>query len=298
VTRWLVTGAGGQLGTDVTALLRAYRADVIPCDRHVLDVTDRDAVDRVLTAAAPSIVINCAGYTAVDDAESDEAAATLINGVAPGHLAQWCAANDTRLIHVSTDYVFSGTATTPYEVDEPLDPQSAYGRSKAAGEQAVLAAGGDAHIVRTAWVYGVAGTNFVRTIARLARDRETLTVVDDQRGSPTWSLHLARGLAALAVADVEPGIWHCTGAGDTTWYGFATAIFTELSLDPTRITPTTSDASPRPAPRPAYSVLSARKWQLAGLPELPPWREALHEAIKTLGTELTDPDAELDDKGL
>jgi dTDP-4-dehydrorhamnose reductase len=288
MTRWLVTGAGGQLGVDVLQLLRAYRADVTPCDRRALDISDPTAVDRVLTEAAPQIVVNCAAYTAVDAAETDEATATLINGDGPGHLARWCAAHNARLVHVSTDYVFSGDAKTPYEVDHARDPRSAYGRSKAAGERAVLSAGGDAHVVRTAWVYGVGGPNFVKTIARLSGERETLSVVDDQRGSPTWSLHLARGLTALAVADVEPGIWHCTGAGETTWYGFAGAIFTELGLDPARVTPTTTEAFPRPAPRPAYSVLSSSKWLAAGLPELPDWRAALHEAVKTLGPELTE----------
>jgi dTDP-4-dehydrorhamnose reductase len=288
MTRWLVTGAGGQLGTDVKQLLNAYRADVTALDRQALDIGDAHSVDEALTAATPDVVVNCAAYTAVDLAETDEAAATVINGEAPGHLARWCAAHDARLIHVSTDYVFDGEATTPYEVDHPMAPRSAYGRSKAAGERAVLEAGGDAHIVRTAWVYGVGGPNFVKTIARLAGERETLSVVDDQRGSPTWSLHLARGLTALAVADVKPGIWHCTGAGETTWYGFARAIFEELGLDPARVTPTTTAAFPRPAPRPAYSVLSASKWQAAGLPELPDWREALHEAVKAIGSELTE----------
>jgi dTDP-4-dehydrorhamnose reductase len=288
MTTWLVTGAGGQLGTDVVQLLRAYRADVTTVDHRALDVTDAAAAERVLTDAAPDVVINCAAYTEVDAAETDEATATLINGVAPGHLARWCAANGARLIHVSTDYVFAGDATTPYDVGHEVDPRSAYGRSKAAGERAVLAAGGDAHVVRTAWVYGVAGPNFVKTIARLAGERETLSVVDDQRGSPTWSLHLARGLTALGVADVAPGIWHCTGAGETTWYGFARAVFDELGLDPSRVQPTTSADFPRPAPRPAYSVLSMRKWREAGLPELPDWRAALHEAVKTLGSELTE----------
>lgn len=288
MTRWLVTGAGGQLGTDVTELLHAYRADVIACDRAALDISNRSEVDRVLAEAAPTIVINCAAYTGVDAAESDEATATAINGEAPGYLAQWCAAHDARLIQVSTDYVFSGEATTPYEVDEPINPRSAYGRSKAAGEQAVLSAGGDAHIVRTAWVYGVAGPNFVKTIARLARDRETIEVVDDQLGSPTWSLHLARALTALSVADVAPGIWHCTGGGVATWHSFARAIFAELGLDPARVHPTTTEAFPRPAPRPAYSVLSDEKWRAAGLPELSHWRDALHEAVKTLGRDLTD----------
>jgi dTDP-4-dehydrorhamnose reductase len=289
VTRWLVTGAGGQLGADVTGLLNAYRAEVVSCDRAALDISDRTDIDRVLGEAAPTVVVNCAAYTAVDAAETDEAAATAINGEAPGHLAQWCAENGARLIHVSTDYVFAGDATSPYDVDHEIDPRSAYGRSKAIGEQAVLSAGGDAHIVRTAWVYGVGGPNFVRTMARLAREHDTVDVVDDQRGTPTWSLHLARSLTALAVADVAPGVWHCTGGGETSWYGFAQAIYAELGLDPARVRPTTTAAFPRPAPRPAYSVLSMRKWIDAGLPAASPWQDALHEALATMGPGLTEP---------
>jgi dTDP-4-dehydrorhamnose reductase len=288
MTRWLVTGAAGQLGTDIVELLHAYRADVVACDRRALDIRDRRSVDLVLDDAAPDVVVNCAAYTAVDAAEDDEAQATAINGDGAGNVARWCGEHQARLIHISTDYVFSGEAETPYDVDHPRQPRSAYGRSKAAGEQAVLAAGGDSHIVRTAWVYGVAGTNFVKTMARLANQRDRLEVVDDQQGSPTWSLHLARALTALGVADVEPGIWHCTGDGVATWYVFARAIFAELGLDPARVVPTTTDAFPRPAPRPAYSVLSATKWQQAGLPEMPHWRDALHEAVTTLGRELTD----------
>jgi dTDP-4-dehydrorhamnose reductase len=152
VTRWLVTGAGGQLGTDVVEILAAYRADVVACDHAALDVTDPDAVDGVLLGAAPDVVVNCAAYTDVDGAETDEGAARRLNAVAPGLLAQWCTRHHTRLIHVSTDYVFAGDADTPYAEDAPTDPRSAYGRTKAAGERAVTGAGGDCHVVRTAWV--------------------------------------------------------------------------------------------------------------------------------------------------
>ncbi len=279
MTRWLVTGAGGQLGTDVMAVLGAQEADARGFDRATFDIADPDAVEVTLSAVAPTVVVNCAAYTAVDAAEADESAATVVNGEAPGNLARWCAAHRARFIQVSTDYVFAGDATMPYEVDHPTDPGSAYGRSKLAGERATVAAGGDAHVVRTAWVYGATGSNFVKTIARLAREQETLRVVDDQIGSPTWSYQLAAALVALGLAPVEPGIWHCSGAGQTSWYGLAGAIFSELGLDPARITPTTTAEFPRRAPRPAYSVLSNRKWLAAGLPGLPPWRDALHEAL-------------------
>ena len=152
----------------------------------------------------------------------------------------------------------------------------------------MLTSGADAFVVRTAWIYGAVGSNFVKTMARLAKERETLEVVDDQLGAPTWSLHLARGLIALAIADQPPGVWHCTNAGEATWYVFARAIFAELGLDPARVLPTTSDAFVRPAPRPSYSVLSTEKWRRAGLPEMSHWRDALHEAFETLGEELTD----------
>jgi dTDP-4-dehydrorhamnose reductase len=286
MTRWLVTGAGGQLGSDVVDMLTGYRADVIGCDHARLDVTDPDAVGAVLLDTGPDVVVNCAAYTDVDGAETDTAAARQLNAVAPGLLAQWCAAHRSRLIHVSTDYVFAGDAENPYPEDAPTDPRSAYGRTKAAGERAVAAAGGDCHVVRTAWVYGANGRNFVKTIARLARERETLDVVDDQLGSPTWSLHLARALVGLGVADVPPGTWHCTGAGEATWFGFARAVLAEMGMDPARVQATTSEAFRRPAPRPAYSVLSDAKWRAAGLPTMAHWRDALHEAFVTIGDEL------------
>jgi dTDP-4-dehydrorhamnose reductase len=285
--RWLITGAAGQLGSDLLDVLADRGETALGIDLPELDITDSAAVAAFLDEAPPEIVINCAAYTAVDRAESEEALAARVNGDAPGYFATWCAANGARLIQISTDYVFDGTATVPYEVDHAIAPKSAYGRTKAAGERAVLDAGGDAHIVRTAWVYGARGANFVKTMARVAGERETLTVVADQVGSPTWSWHLARSLVALGLADVPAGIWHCTGGGQCSWHEFAQAIFSELGLDPQRVRPITTADYPTPAARPAYSVLSHQKWLAAGLPPMPDWREALHEAFLTLGDQLT-----------
>jgi dTDP-4-dehydrorhamnose reductase len=289
VSGWLVTGAAGQLGSDVIDVLRAYGEEVAAYGRNDLDITDRVMVRATMRMVEPSIVINCAAYTAVDAAETDEDRALEINAHGPAILAEECAGTGARLLQVSTDYVFAGDASAPYgEATRPA-PRSAYGRTKAAGEQAVLTSGADAFVVRTAWLYGQVGSNFVKTMARLATERETVSVVDDQIGAPTWTLHLARGLVALGIADVPAGIWHCTNAGEASWYVFARAIFAELGLDPARVEPTTSADFVRPAPRPAYSVLSTEKWQRAGLPELPHWRDALHEAFETLGEELYEP---------
>jgi dTDP-4-dehydrorhamnose reductase len=288
VSGWLVTGAAGQLGSDVVDVLRAYGEEVAGYDRKGLDITDRVLVRATMRLVEPSIVVNCAAYTAVDAAETDEDRALEINAHGPAILAEECARTGGRLIQVSTDYVFAGTAEAPYVEETRPAPRSAYGRTKAAGEQAVLTSGAEAFVVRAAWLYGQVGANFVKTMAHLATTRETVEVVDDQIGAPTWTLHLARALVALGIADVPAGIWHCTNAGEASWYVFARAIFAELDLDPARVLPTTSDAFLRPAPRPAYSVLSTEKWQRAGLPELPHWRDALHEAFETLGEELTD----------
>src|SRR5262249_10993092 len=191
------------------------------------------------------------------------------------------------------DYVFGGNATQPYEPDSPLGPRSAYGRTKAAGEDAVLGSGAQAWVVRTAWVYGAGGANFVKTMVRLESERDQLSVVDDQYGSPTWSADLAAGLLELAgrIAVGEgPArrVLHCTGGGDTTWFGFARAIFDELGADPDRVRPCTTAEFPRPAPRPAYSVLSDAAWRSAGLPPLPHWRPALTAAFATAGSALRD----------
>jgi len=288
VSRWLVTGAAGQLGSDVVDLLHAYGEQVVALTSAELDITDRAAVGDAVADARPGIVVNCAAFTDVDRAETEEDRAYDVNAHGAAIVAE-VSAPTARVVHVSTDYVFTGDASAPYPESQRPHPRTAYGRSKAAGEQAVLTSGAHAYVVRTAWLYGVAGNNFVRTIARLGRERETIDVVDDQVGAPTWSLHLARGLVALAVSDAPPGIWHCTNDGEASWYVFARAVFAELGLDPARVQPTTTEAFPRPAPRPAYSVLATDKWRQAELPTMSHWRDALHEAFATLGEELTDP---------
>lgn len=279
---WLVTGAGGQLGTDVC---HALAGEDVHALRHTdLDIADGAAVARVVASVAPDVVVNAAAYTSVDAAESDEDGAYRVNAAGPAVLAAALSGSTARLIHVSTDYVFAGDAAHPYEVDDPPAPKSAYGRTKLAGEIAVRELLPEAsYVVRTAWVYGAAGGNFVKTMASLERSRDRVDVVDDQRGSPTWSGDLARALVELGRSTAPPGTYHCTNAGDTTWFGFARAIFEELGADPGRVRPTTADAFPRPAARPAYSVLSDAAWRNAGLTPLPPWRDALGRAFAAAG---------------
>jgi dTDP-4-dehydrorhamnose reductase len=284
---WLVTGARGQLGHDVLAVLTARGEHAVTAaGRAEVDLTDetavRAAVGNWLSGVGNgdrAVVINAAAYTAVDAAETDEATAQVVNGDAPGWLADELAGRG-RLVHVSTDYVFDGTATEPYPVDAPTSPRSAYGRTKLAGERAIAAAGGDATVVRTAWVYGRHGANFVKTMLRLEGERETVSVVDDQVGSPTWSADLAAGLVELAARPATPPpVLHCTNSGQVSWCGLARAVFEEAGADPARVLPISSTEFPRPAPRPAYSVLDGSAWDDAGLPRRRPWRAALTEAM-------------------
>ncbi len=279
---WLVTGARGQLGTDLLEVLSSRPDDVVTgLGRAELDLTDEAAVRSAVrdwlsgAQADRAVLVNAAAYTAVDAAETDEATAEVVNGRAPGWLAEELAGRG-RLVHVSTDYVFDGAATEPYAVDAPIAPRSAYGRTKASGEQAVAAAGGDASVVRTAWVYGRHGGNFVRTMVRLEGQHETLTVVDDQVGSPTWSADLAAGLVELgARKGAVPPVLHFTNAGQVSWCGFARAVFEELGADPERVRPITTAEFPRPAPRPAYSVLDGDAWTAAGFSPRPPMADGL-----------------------
>jgi len=284
----LVPGGHGQLGRE----LAERGSDVRAPGSAELDVTNAGAVVEAVKSLAESaehpVVINAAAYNAVDAAETDGTRAFAVNGDGPRLLAAACATARVPLIHVSTDYVFPGDGDRPYETTDPVRPRSAYGLTKAAGEDAVLGSGAQACVVRTAWVYGAYGKNFVKTMAALAASRDTLSVVDDQRGCPTWTGDLATGLLELAerlVAGDPPKerLLHCAGGGETTWFAFARAVFEELGLDAERVSPCTTAEFPRPAPRPAYSVLSDRSWRDAGLTPMRPWRDALAAAFAEHG---------------
>jgi dTDP-4-dehydrorhamnose reductase len=281
MTRVLVTGATGMLGRDMTAALSGGQYDVVGTTRADLDVTDPEAT--LAAVAGFDVVVNCTAWTAVDDAQSHEPEAFAVNAIGPANLARACARHGARLAHVSTDYVFAGDAKEPYPEDAPPAPRSAYGRTKAAGEWAVRAELPRGHwIVRTAWLYGEHGNNFVRTMARLERERETLDVVDDQRGQPTWSRDLADAIVSLIDVEAPTGTYHGTSSGECTWFDLAQEVFTGLGADPGRVRPTTSESYRRPAPRPAYSVLGHDGWARSGLSPIRPWKEALAEALPRL----------------
>ncbi|WP_433181464.1 dTDP-4-dehydrorhamnose reductase [Actinoallomurus sp. CA-150999] len=280
MSAWLVTGASGMLGGEVVSLLAAEGETVTGLDHAGLDVTDGDAVRATLRAVRPDVVVNCAGWTAVDAAEEHEEEALRVNGDGARNLALACAAIGARLVQVSTDYVFDGTAREPYAEDAPPGPIGAYGRTKLAGERAVLAElPSAAYVVRTAWLYGRGGPNFVATMLRLEREREKVEVVVDQRGQPTWTRDVAGRVLALVRSGAEPGIYHATSSGQTTWWGLAREIFQLLGADEQRVLPTTADRFARPAPRPAYGVLGHGCWERAGLEPIRDWRAALRAAL-------------------
>ena len=277
----LVTGAGGQLGVDVVMHAESVGDDVVAVDRAVLDITDPVAVRELLDAVRPDAVINAAAYTAVDACETNEALAFAVNADAVGHLSAACELRGTHLVHVSTDYVFDGTLDRPYREDDATNPQSVYGRSKLAGEQA---AGPAAAVARTSWVCGEHGNNLVKLVLRLASNPDqALAFVDDQRGHPTFTADLAPVLRQLAV-DRRVGIHHLTNQGAVNWYEFVREILSAAGHDPDRVVPiSTSDLDPpRPAPRPANSVLDNAVWRAAGLPPLRDFREPLADLLAKL----------------
>ncbi|MEI6375328.1 MAG: dTDP-4-dehydrorhamnose reductase [Actinomycetes bacterium] len=273
--RWLVIGHRGMLGTDLMTVL--HDRDVVGLDLPDIDITNAASVDDAVTGF--DIVVNCAAYTAVDAAEEDEDLAFAVNAVGPEHIARACARTGAWMTHISTDYVFDGTATTPYPEDAAMSPRTAYGRTKAAGEQAVRRINSDrSHILRTAWLYGAHGPNFVRTMIALEQQRDTLEVVSDQHGQPTWSHDVATRLTLALVRGVPAGTFHATSSGATTWFEFTQRIFTMIGADTARVLPTTTAKFPRPAPRPAYSVLGHDAWSLHGLGPMRDWNSAFEAA--------------------
>lgn len=277
MTRYAITGAAGMLGQDLQRALEGR--DVTAFTRSDLDITDAAACTKALEGF--DVIINAAAYTAVDDAETNEAAALAINGAGVENLAKAAAATNAKFVHVSTDYVFKGDATQPYGENDPRDPINAYGRTKAAGEEAALAVHPEGtYIVRTAWLYGAGGPNFAKTMVKLAGSHPEITVVNDQLGQPTYTRDLAAQIVKLVDADAPAGIYHGTNSGTATWFDFAREIFRLSGNDPERVQPTDSAAFKRPAARPAFSVLGHDAWLAAGIEPMRPWLDALEQAAE------------------
>ncbi|WNB86334.1 dTDP-4-dehydrorhamnose reductase [Cellulomonas sp. ATA003] len=269
--RWVVVGAGGMLGREMTALLERGGHEVRAVDRSSVDITAPAATAGLAEGA--DVVVNCAAYTAVDPAEEHEPEAFAVNAVGAANVARAARVAGARLVHVSTDYVFDGHASSPYAEDAPIDPRSAYGRTKAAGEWAVRAECPDHLLVRTAWLYGAHGGCFPKTIARVARERGGLDVVDDQVGQPTWTGDLADLVLRLVTAGAPAGTYHGTSSGEVSWHGFAQAVVASAGLDPAVVARTSSAAFVRPAARPAYSVLGHERLRAAGVAPIGDWAE-------------------------
>lgn len=268
--RILVTGAAGMLGRDVVAATQNAGHDAIGLARADLDITDAAAAEHAIATARPDALINCAAWTDVDGAEADEAQASAVNGAGAGQVANAAAAAGALTIQVSSDYVFDGTTSKPIPEDAAVRPISAYGRSKLAGERAVARAGGRWMIVRSSWLFGAHGPNFVAAMLRLAGEREEIAVVEDQVGCPTYTGHLAPALVELAESSAE-GIHHVAGAGAASWNALAREIFAQAGLG-TRVLPSSTAEQNRPAPRPAYSVLGVTR---PDTPRLPAWTDGL-----------------------
>lgn len=290
MTRVLVTGVDGQVGR---ALLAADAApfDFLPMRRNDLDLSQPGRIADILTAHNPSIIVNCAAYTAVDRAESERDLAFTVNGAAPGAIAAWCAEAARPLIHLSTDYVFAGDGTRPYRESDPIAPVSAYGASKAEGEKRIAAEGGAAIILRTAWVYDGSGQNFLRTMLRLGAERDHLRVVSDQRGCPTASVNIAAAIVKIlreiqqGDAAALAGIYHYVDAGETSWHGFAEAIFDLAAKKWGRrpqVAAIKTEEYPTPARRPHYSVLDTNKIQAAFAVAPPDWRDSLGQVMAAI----------------
>lgn len=290
ITNILITGANGQLGHEMRHALaddkrfNAIYTDVAGDDVTLLDITDEDKVERMVGDHGIRLIVNCAAYTAVDAAEDDEAAAARLNADAVGILARVAKRHDARMVHVSTDYVFDGQACTPYAEDHPTNPQSAYGRTKLAGERLLLDTLGDgAVILRTAWLYSPYGKNFVKTMVSLGQTKPALKVVFDQVGSPTCARDLARAIVTVITAsEWHPGIYHYSNEGVISWYDFTLAIHRLAGITACDVQPCHSDEFPAKAHRPAYSVLDKTRFKTTFGTRVPYWLDSLEETLHQL----------------
>ncbi len=271
----LITGAYGMLGSDLREVLKNH--ELIVTGSKDLDITNEENVIDFIDENSPEVVINAAAYTAVDDCETNYDEAYAVNAIGPKNLAIACKKQDVPLVHISTDYVFDGSKRTPLLENDALGPQSAYGKTKLEGEKFIQEYTDKYFILRTAWLYGIHGNNFVQTMLSLAENHDEITVVDDQIGSPTYSLDLAVSIANLLNSD-KYGIYHLTNEGECSWYEFSKRIF-ELSDVDVKVLPVTTEEFPRPAPRPHYSVLSNQKWIKAGFPPMRKYEEALSDYL-------------------
>ncbi|MEK4055174.1 dTDP-4-dehydrorhamnose reductase [Paenibacillus sp. FSL F4-0087] len=282
----LVTGANGQLGRDVVLLLEKEGHSVLACDRDQMDITNQAQCNVVISSYHPEVVVHCAAYTAVDAAETDIDGAYKVNAVGTRNVAVAAERAGAKLIYISTDYVFDGNSLNPYQEYDDTNPQSVYGKSKRAGELLVQSLSSKWFVVRTSWVYGLYGNNFVKTMLKLGQEKPKLQVVHDQKGSPTYTVDLAGFLLKLMQTEMY-GIYHASNSGTCTWYEFTEAIFAEarnvggLSIQ-AQLEPCTTEQFPRPAPRPRNSVMDHLSIRTNGLTDLRPWREGLREFISLL----------------
>ncbi|WP_246120504.1 dTDP-4-dehydrorhamnose reductase [Cohnella terricola] len=277
----MVTGAGGQLGEEIVRL-KGTPYEIIGLDRLQLDVTDAAQCMNAVASIKPDIILHAAAYTAVDQAESEPEAAWMVNVAGTSNMAKSAEAVGAKFCYISTDYVFNGNGREPYREDDLTEPQTVYGKTKLEGEQAAVQYSSKSFIVRTSWVYGKYGNNFVKTMLKLASERSSVSVVHDQIGSPTYTYDLGRFLIELVQTEAY-GIYHASNAGKCTWYEFAQAIFEENQLS-MKVEACTTEDFPRPAPRPLYSVMDHSAIRQNGFTDLRPWREGLQAFLKELNS--------------
>ena len=279
---WLILGAKGQLGQELIHLLKIKNIEAIGTDRTEIDFAKPNELAEKLAKLNPSHIVNCGAYTQVDKAEEEPELANLINAQAVGVIAKFASERKIPFVHISTDYVFDGTSTIAYLEDDRVNPQSVYGSSKALGEKEASENNPESYILRTAWVYGEYGSNFPKAIAKKLRNNESLNVVNDQIGAPTWTFDLASAIIEILDKKPRPGIYHITNSESCSWFEFAQEIAKTLNIEENLVKPTDSKSFVRPAVRPKFSVLSNTKWEKAGLTPLRSWKEAWNKAATTV----------------